>query len=358
MGVEAVVLVHGGKCLHVFQGLGDLLGGEGPEGADFDHAHLLALGPQLLDGLPGRSGGGADDDDRFLGVVHFVLFDEPILAARPGGEFVRHVLDDLLRVHHGLGLGALGLHVVHRGGIGAHGDGLVLVQQVVLGLVLAHELPHRLGFLQLNVLDGVGGDEAVLADHDGQGHRLADPHGLEIVVIGLLVRLGKQHQPARVPDTHGVGVVVVNVDGAGQGAAAHRQGDGQAVGGGHIQHLGHVNEAAGAGGGNGPAAGGFRADAGGHGAVLGLHGNEVRVHFAVVHVGGEVLGNFGAGRNGIRAHDVGVDLLHRVGNGFVAGKSLSNTHFILAPPYFSSLTMVMAPKGQTLAQMPQPLQKK
>ena len=92
--------------------------------------------------------------------------------------------------------------------------------------------------------------------------------------------------------------------------------------------------------------------------MLGFHGDEIRVYLTVVHIGGEVLGDFGGRRNGIRAHDVGVDLLHRVGNGLVAGKSLSNTHFILAPPYFSSLTMVMAPKGQTLAQMPQPLQKK
>ncbi len=357
MGVEAVVLVHGGKGLHVFQGLRNFCGREGAEGADLDHAHLPALGPELLDGLPGGSGGGADDNNRFLGVVHFVFFNQPVLPARPGGEFVRHVLDDLLRVHHGLGLGPLSLHVVNRGRIGAHSDGLVLVQEVVLGLVLAHELPDLLRLLQFDVLNGVGGDEAVLADHDGQGHRLANPHGLEVVVIGLLVGLGKQHQPARVPDAHGVGVVVVDVDGAGQSAAGNRQGDGQAVGSGHVQHLGHVNQAAGAGGGNRAASGGFRADAGGHGAVLGFHGNEIGVYLAVVHVGGEVLGNLSGRRDGVRAHDVGVDLLHRVGNGLVAGQSFTNTHFTL-PPYFSSLTMVMAPKGQTLAQMPQPLQKK
>ena len=39
-------------------------------------------------------------------------------------------------------------------------------------------------------------------------------------------------------------------------------------------------------------------------------------------------------------------------------ESLSRMPIFLVPPYFSSLTIVMAPKGHALAQMPQPLQKK
>ena len=42
---------------------------------------------------------------------------------------------------------------------------------------------------------------------------------------------------------------------------------------------------------------------------------------------------------------------------FIAGKSLSDTHYVI-PPYFSSLIISIAPKGQALEQMPQPLQKK
>ena len=39
-------------------------------------------------------------------------------------------------------------------------------------------------------------------------------------------------------------------------------------------------------------------------------------------------------------------------------ESLSLMPIFLVPPYFSSLTILMAPKGHVLAQMPQPLQKK
>ncbi|CAN4017152.1 hypothetical protein AJOOGB_AJOOGB_02370, partial [Dysosmobacter welbionis] len=175
------------------------------------------------------------------------------------------------------------------------------------GLVLTHELLDLLCLHQLDVLDGVGGDEAVLAHHDGQAHRLRDPHGLQVVVVGLLVRLRKQHQPAGIPHAHGVGVVVVDVDGAGQGAAGDGQRDGQPVGGRHVQHLRHVAQAAGGGGGNGTAASSLRADAGRHGAVLALHRDEQRVHFPVVHVCREVLGDLRGRRDGIRAHHIRVD---------------------------------------------------
>ena len=151
-------------------------------------------------------------------------------------------------------------------------------------MVLTHEGFDLVVLHQLDILDGMGGNEAVLADHNGQAHRLSDAHGLEIVVVGLLVGLGKEHQPAGIPDTHGIGVVVVDVDGAAERPAAHRQSDGQTVGIRHIQHLRHVAQAAGGGGGNGAAAGGLGADAGGHGGVLALHGNELRVHFPVIHI--------------------------------------------------------------------------
>ncbi len=51
MAVEAVVLAHNGKRLHVLQRLRDLLVREGTEGAGLDEAHLLALRPQLVHGL-------------------------------------------------------------------------------------------------------------------------------------------------------------------------------------------------------------------------------------------------------------------------------------------------------------------
>ncbi|CAN3987001.1 HNH endonuclease, partial [Dysosmobacter welbionis] len=210
VGVEAVVLVHHGEGLHVLQGFADILTGERTEGADLDLAHLLALGPQLVDGLLGGAGGGADDDDGLLSVVHHIGLDQAVGPAGHLAEFLAHLADHVLGVHHGLGLLPLGLHVVHGRGVGAHGHGLAGLQQRVGGLVLTHELLDLLCLHQLDVLDGVGGDEAVLAHHDGQAHRLRDPHGLQVVVVGLLVRLRKQHQPAGIPHAHGVGVVVVD----------------------------------------------------------------------------------------------------------------------------------------------------
>ncbi|CAN4039123.1 triose-phosphate isomerase, partial [Dysosmobacter welbionis] len=118
VGVEAVVLVHHGEGLHVLQGFADILTGEGTEGADLDLAHLLALGPQLVDGLLGGAGGGADDDDGLLSVVHHIGLDQAVGPAGHLAEFLAHLADHVLGVHHGLGLLPLGLHVVHGRGVG------------------------------------------------------------------------------------------------------------------------------------------------------------------------------------------------------------------------------------------------
>ena len=50
-------------------------------------------------------------------------------------------------------------------------------------------------------------------------------------------------------------------------------------------------------------------------------------------------------------HHIGVDLLHGKGNGLVAGKTVRCIFMAVRPPL-----PVIAPKGHTVAQMPQPLQ--
>ena len=65
---------------------------------------------------------------------------------------------------------------------------------------------------------------------------------------------------------------------------------------------------------------------------------------------GKVLGDLGGGGDGEGRHHVRVDLLHGKGDGLVAGETVIVVH--TSPPSF----MVMAPKEQTSAQMPQPLQ--
>ena len=145
-------------------------------------------------------------------------------------------------------------------------------------------------------------------------------------------------------------MVVVDVDGAGEGTVHAGQGDGQAAGGSHIHHLIHEGEACRGSSGDGTGTGCLSADAGRHGAVLGFHGHILGVHLAVGHILGEVLRDLGGGGDGEGRHHVRVDLLHGKGDGLVAGETVVVIH--TSPPSF----MVMAPKEQTSAQMPQPLQ--
>ena len=199
-------------------------------------------------------------------------------------------------------------------------------EQAVLRTVLADKRPDRVGFNQLDILDRVAGDKTVLANHHGQRHGLADTHGLKVVVIRFLIGLGKQHDPAGVAHAHRVGMVVVDVDWAGKRAAADGQGDRQAVARGNVEHFGHVAQTARRRGADGTASGRLRADARGHGGMLRLDRDELGVHFAVIDVGGEVLRDLGGGGDRERAHDIGIDLFHRVGNGFIARKSFSDRH--------------------------------
>ena len=219
-----------------------------------------------------------------------------------------------------------------------------MLEQIVFGVVFADKGLHRFVLLQFDVLQRVGGDEAVLADHDGQTHvgGLTDAVGHQIVVIGLLIVLGVDLDKAGVPLGHGVGVVMVDIDGAGQSAAGHGQHDGQAGGGGHIEYLVHEGQARGGGGGNGAASGGLGADAGGHGGVFALHADELGVHLAVGHILGEILGDLGGGGNGEHGEHVRVDLAHGGGDGLVAAQSVSNAH-----NQWTSFQS-MAPKGHTL----------
>ena len=106
----------------------------------------------------------------------------------------------------------------------------------MLRLVLADEVLHHVVLQQLDVFHCVAGDETVLADHDREHDVfvLGDAVRLDHVVVGFLVVLGKDLNPAGVSGAHGVGMVAVDVDRAGEGAVYKGQTDWEPVGGRHI----------------------------------------------------------------------------------------------------------------------------
>ena len=190
----------------MLQGLGQLLGGEGAEDPDLHQARLHPLLPQLVHRHLGGAGGGADEHQGHLRILHAVGLEEAVLPAGEGLKPGRHLQDAGLGGLHGLGLLDLVLHVMAAQVVGPHGQGVLRLEEVVFRVVLPHEGFHRVGVQQDDVLQGVAGDEPVLAHHHRQADRgvLPDGHGLEEVVIGLLVVLGVKLDPPGVPDAHGV----------------------------------------------------------------------------------------------------------------------------------------------------------
>ena len=103
-------------------------------------------------------------------------------------------------------------------------------------LIFAHEVFHHVIFQKFDVFHGVAGDETVLADHDRKHHVFVfgDAVCLNHVVVGFLIVLGKNLNPSGVSRAHGVGMIAVDVDRAGEGAVYKGQTDREPVGGSHI----------------------------------------------------------------------------------------------------------------------------
>ena len=194
-------------------------------------------------------------------------------------------------------------------------------------MIFPHEVLDLAILQKLDILHCMGGDEAVHADHHRQPNRLGNGERLDIVVIDLLVVLRINLNPARIPRAHGVGMVVIDVDGAGQRTGRNRQHNGKPAGRCHVQKLIHQRQTAGGGGTDGPSASRRGTDTDGHGAVLGFYGHQLGMYLAVRHVLGKILGNFRGGSDGECAHDVRVNLPHGHGNRFIAGKSVEMCHY-------------------------------
>ena len=149
---------------------------------------------------------GADEHQGDLGILHAVGLEQAVFSSGQGRELGGHLQNPLLGPLHGLGLLDLMLHIVAAQVIGTDGQGILRLEQEMLRAVLPHKGLDGVGIQQHNILQGVAGDKAILTDHHRQtdGGVLSDGHGLEEIVIGLLVVLRVNLNPPRVPDAHGV----------------------------------------------------------------------------------------------------------------------------------------------------------
>ena len=162
-----------------------------------------------------------------------------------------------------------------------------MLEQVVFRIVFADEVLDHLVGLKLDVLDRVRRcSKAVLTNHDRQAdvRILGDRHRLNVVVIGFLIVLGEDLNPAGIACAHGIRMVVVDVDRTGQCAADQREGDRKAGGRSDVQQLPHQRETARGGCGDCACTCGGGTDTGGHGGVLGLDGDILGVDLTVCDV--------------------------------------------------------------------------
>lgn len=100
---------------------------------------------------------------------HPAGLDEAVPAPGHPLKLARDIQDDPFGVDHPLRLVALVLHIV-GGDVIWTDRHRFRPEQAVLRTVLAGKRPDRVGFNQLDILDRVAGDEAVLADHDRKLH--------------------------------------------------------------------------------------------------------------------------------------------------------------------------------------------
>ncbi len=191
----------------------------------------------------------------------------------------------------------------------------------MLRLPLAHEPFDQVVFHQEDVLHPMAGDKAVLADHHRKHHVLVlrNRVGLKEIVIGFLVGLRIDLNPPAVPGSHAVGMIRVDVDGAGQGPVHQRQHHRQPVGSRHVQLLPHQGQAAGGSGRKRPCPRCGSPHGGAHGTVLALHWDELRVDFPVGDIVCHILRNLRGGRDGECRHHVRIDLFDGICHGFIAG---------------------------------------
>ena len=315
---------HGDALAGGGDGGGEVLHGEGTVQVDLHHAHLAALGIQVVHGLLHAFGGGAHHHDDLLRVGSAVVVEQLVV---PAGELVDlvHVVLDGVGQAVGLLVGALLALEVHVGvHVVAPVGGMLGVQGLAAeGLqgVLVDEGTEVLVVQCLDALHLVRGAEAVEAVHEGVLAADGGQVGHSAQVHGLLGAGGHQHGVAGGAAGHEVGVVTedgVVVGSHHAGGDVHDAGQELAA---HGVHGGdHQHQALGGSEGGGQGAGLQGAVAGAGGAGLGLHLDDVHsgAEQVLPALGGplvHLLRHGRGGSNGIDGRHLGEGVGHMGGGG-------------------------------------------
>ena len=287
---------------------GEVLHGEGTVQVNLHHAHLAALGVQIVHGLLHSLGGGAHHHDDLLRVGSAVVVEQLIV---PTGELVDliHVVLDGIGDRGSLFVGALlALEVQIGVDVVAAVGGMLGVQGVaaeILESLLVHQPPQVLVVQSLDTLHLVGSAETIKAVHEGVLAADSGQVGHSGQVHGLLGAGGHQHGVAGGAAGHEVGVVAedgVVVGGDHPGGDVHDAGEELAA---HGVHGGdHQHQALGGREGGGQGAGLQGAVAGTGGTGLGLHLDDIHggAEQVLLSLGGplvHLLRHGGGGRDGV-----------------------------------------------------------
>lgn len=124
---------------------------------------------------------------------------------------------------------------------------------------------HLLLRRNVHSFEGVGQDETVHTDHDRKRKLFGDLESLDMEVNGFLVVFGKELNPAAVTLTHGVGVIIPNVNRAHRWRGGNRHDDRKTETGGVVNRFSHIKQTLGSGSSVGTAAGDGTADSHAHG---------------------------------------------------------------------------------------------
>ena len=169
---------------------------------------------------------------------------------------------------------------------------------------------------QVDRLDRVGQDEAVHAHHDRHREFLGQSKRLHVQVGGLLIGLGEELDPPRVPHGHRVGVIVPDVDRRADGPIGQGHHHGQSQSGGVVDRLHHVEQSLRRRRGVGARTRGGRPERHRHRRELTLDVHELTGRQAPrLHHRADGLDDVGLGRDGVGAHHLGSTQGHGLGDG-------------------------------------------
>lgn len=203
---------------------GDLLGGLGESGdelfrgegavqSDFDDAHLLALGVEIIDGLFHGFRAAAHQDDDAVGVLRAVVVHQVILSARDARHFVHHVLDDagdrLIVLVGGFAVLEIDVGVLRRARL-MRMLGVEGTRAETVDVVKVHEALYLVVVDDVDLAHFVRGPESVKEVDEGDGGFQRGKMRHEAQVHDFLHGVGREHRKARLTARHDVRMVAEN----------------------------------------------------------------------------------------------------------------------------------------------------